>query len=507
VNLQNIDRLKQLLARVETNARQPRTRTEGLAAFVAAPAASAAQVTPAAPSAPAPTVAASAAQVTPVAPNAPAAAAPAASSPVNAPPIAPAAIPGIAPLKVEPVVVSRAAEPAIQPPPAAAVSAPPVSLSPDDVEVDLVEDMPLEDVSLEDIAAVEIDELSVEASSDVAGEIVDDVASGDLIEAASAPIAPPVISEPAPSGWNDRDLASVARPAPDAKAPAASTYTAPPSLDELTFSEPPPPQPLEEIEPPPISAAQPVSEAPGSIDAALLAASEAQTHGASESVEPAELEGPTVTPPPESGPQVAVPALGAPNLPSDMAADAAPYRQHAPTVEQLGDVIELDQASGPPLELAARSLEPQREAPAPSSAPEELEYVPRRSVPSLPLESREPMQTLVGGFTEDEAASSPIDTPPPQARIVVPSAIEVMPEERGTTPIQSAMPGLGLPLPPQGSFGDEAPTAASSVLVPDVTERTPVVAAPPVVNVIASARAFKPASFLELLDASLSLLK
>ncbi|HEY5960377.1 MAG TPA: hypothetical protein VIV60_27675 [Polyangiaceae bacterium] len=506
MNLQNVDRLQQLLARVEKNARLPRVRAQGLGAAAAQPAVGKVA---------APAAAARAVPIEPAASTVSAASDTAAASSTTS-----ALSNFAAQVATQAVATSSKSDIAAPAPkadaPSSATTTPAVSAAPDLLETDPsgypsaaaaqeapvleLEELPLEDVSLEDIAAVELElaegeEVEVEVVADAPSGVEPDVKSSELIS----------------SGWNDSDLpASAAAPAAEAKAATQTPFTAPPSLDELTFSEPPPPpDPVSkasssavEIEPPPISAAQAISESPGSIDAALLAASEAQRGAKPDTLDD---EAPAVTPPPESGPQVAMPPLGAPGVPSGLGGEAEPYRPYAPTIEQLGEVIELDQSSGPPLELAP-AAEPASKRSAARSQPEELEYVPQHPVPSRPPEMREPMQTLVGGFTEEaDTDSKPSDTPPPHARIVVPAA-EPMPEERGTRPIQPALPEMSLQLPTQG-FGDEAPTAASSVLAPVVTSREPVATTKPVVSVIASARTFQPSSFLELLDASLALLK
>lgn len=455
MNLQSIERLQNLLARVERNAKLPRTWTQGLAAFVAAPAAPAPATVAA--GAPPPAVAALAAP--PVAPLIAAAPAPV---PVAAAAVAPVAV--SEPLESLP---SDAVEVEVE-----------VSPLPPAAAAESVEPPPLEDVSLEEISGVEIEEpLAAEAQLQAAEEEIEEIP----VEITSA------ITSEAPSE-------------PEVESPPAAVatpFTAPPALDELTFSEPPPAQ-LEptaaEIEPPPISAAQPVSEAPGSIDAALLAATEVHAHERPE--EEQEEEGPALTPPPESGPQVAVPPMAAPA---------------APTLEQLGDVIDLEQVSGPPLELAPPASEPKLAASKPH---EELEFVPQAPAPSRPIEGREPLQTLVGGFSEELGSGelTAPETPPPPARHFVPPAVATPPAAQVATPAPEAplvMPRAAAPATAatdELEFGAEAPTA-SSVLVPEVVARAPVAAARPVVDVIAAARTYRPASFVELLDASIGLLK
>ncbi|HEY6078339.1 MAG TPA: hypothetical protein VIW29_06025 [Polyangiaceae bacterium] len=171
----------------------------------------------------------------------------------------------------------------------------------------------------------------------------------------------------------------------------------------------------------------------------------------------AEREVPLKTPPPESGPQEspmpsAFSAPAAPDVDSlldqelDIPTHAhAPAGQAGPTTEQLGQTIDLEEARGPSLELA----EPQS-APPPSGRLEELEVAL-------------PPRDANGGYDDDLQ-------PPPEAR----DDLEAH----------------------RRSLAD----AASS---PEVVTRAVPVGSP---ETFASARdSFKPSSFLELLDASLSL--
>jgi len=437
VNLQSIERLQNLLGRIQQNVKLPRTRTGGLGAFIVTPTSAAPALT-------------------------------------LAQPAAPVVLPEPENVLLEQTKVSAAI---------AAKSAPEEEIQVD-VEVPSLEALDagddgaaLENAALEN-AALEnaIEDVDLE---DIAVEVVSAVTT-------EAP------SEPA----LERQV-------------AVMPFSVPPALDELTFSEPPPaPEPpAAVVEPRPIPVAQVVSEAPGSIDAALLAATEAHAAAAepadaerAEAVPAESYRGPAFTPPPESGPQLTVPPMAAPAVPAD-------YRGPAPTIEQLGELIELEQTLGPPLELAQPASEP---VPALAKPPEELEFVPRASVPSRPLEAREPMQTLVGGFTEEEVvtgdATGP-ETPPPPARVFlrpaeVPAAVDVVAqqlESRQSTP-------TSVTTTDESAFGEESPTA-SSELAPELVARPPVALARPVVDVISAARAYRPASFLELLDASVGLLK
>jgi len=333
----------------------------------------------------------------------------------------------------------------------------------------VAEDYPIEDVSVEERG---VEEIPIEIGSEL------------------------TLEKPEPEPESEPAAARV--PAAAAASVAPQTYTAPPSLDELTFSEPPPPRSAQpaasesEIEPPPASLAQLVSEEsepPGSIDAALLAATEAQSDAGGS-------EAPIVTPPPESGPQVAMPPMAAPGIP----------RATAPTVEQLGEVVELETPSAIPIELAERKATDARAPEKATSGPkesshepvqaqvaektavsEEFGFAPRPSQPSAKLEAREPMQTLVGGFTEERGSG------PQEARAAEP----VHPQVRVST--------QGAPF-----AAEESPTAASSpttALTPETLLRPAHAGEQRVVDVVTAVSAFRPHSFVELLDASLDLFK
>jgi len=183
---------------------------------------------------------------------------------------------------------------------------------------------------------------------------------------------------------------------------------------------------------------------PGSLDEAL--ASAAQLEG--------EREIPIHTPPPESGPQEALPATGleAPRLPDveQLEADLMPPPSMGPTAEQLGETIELEAPRGPALEIdvGASHSEPPVEAP-----PEELEVtLPRASMPS--------------GLYDVNITAPPMEqAPPPEVR----EAVTVPSQALGDGPERTARPPLG------------------ATDVPQVTLTTPL----------------PPKSFVELLDASL----
>jgi hypothetical protein len=377
---------------------------------------------------------------------APAKAAPMAPAPVTAP-IAARAI--AAPM-ASPIAPPIAAPTAPMPTAAIAVaplkeSVPPISLGADEFEV--------EDVSLDDFA--------VEISPPPPPVAVAQPTATPSPDQVSAKPSAPLMSQPKPvleveeATEEELEVQDLGRPEPTEEQPIVSVSApiqtsvlaspkpfteAPPELDELTFSEPPPartstrPQPVTP-EPPPVSSRHAISEAPESIDAAIIAAAHAESEGREE---------PLLTPPPESGKQ--------PARPSTLESPA--YRQAAPTMEQLGDVVELEELGGPSLELAEVS------APASSQTPEELEFVPQ-SV-ARPPTAREAQPTLVGGFPEEEEPTSQR------------TAAEL---SKGTQKV---------------------------ALKPEVFERRPV-AATAVASVVSQAQSFRPKSFLELLDASLKL--
>ena len=191
--------------------------------------------------------------------------------------------------------------------------------------------------------------------------------------------------------------------------------------------------------------------------------------GAAEELDQEEREVPLKTPPPESGPQEAVPPAQVlvqsppPRLEleepgSALEQERAAAAAHGPTTEQLGNTIELEEARGPALELDALPVAP---APVPERAREELE-----------AELRPPVQ------------SPPAPAPEP-------------------TPV---MP-VSEPSPPPAAEAREAPPAepVPSSVRPEVVTR-PADTPPSDAVLFAQAhRSFQPATFAELLDASLEL--
>lgn len=446
MNLQSIDRLQSLLARVEANAKRPRTRTQGFGMYRALQAqtpAVAAPVSLPAPVVAAPVTPAAPVVAAPVSPQAPAVARPAPES------LPPESLPAEELLDID-ISVSE------PPPPVASAAVEGATLQ--DLAARNLEsdELPIEDVSAEELGAEEI-------SVEIASEIMLDAPESSQRPAAL--IAGSVVPQ---------------------------TYTAPPSLDELTFSEPPPAlsslSSAKEalIEPPPSSAAQLISETPDSIDAAILSATHAQAESGAAEI-------PAVTPPPESGPQVALPAMPAPHVPAATGA----YRAAAPTVEQLGEVVELEPPSVVPIELAERRVADARKASEQQVAPgsEELEFVSQVTEPSRKSSARDPLPTLVEGFAEETGAepSTGVDRPSferPRAT----GGHERSAVAPATTAAHAA------------DFRDEAPTA-SSPLAPEAVARPISVRQPTVLDVVSAARGYRPRSFAELLDASIGLLK
>jgi hypothetical protein len=129
-----------------------------------------------------------------------------------------------------------------------------------------------------------------------------------------------------------------------------------------------------EEEQPPASSRR--SRGPATLEDVMANASSAESER--------EREIPVQTPPPESGPQEALPATGleAPRLPDveELEADLSGPPSLGPTAEQLGETIELEAPHGPELEIDITVTEAEPELPAPA---EELEVtLPRPSLQS-----------------------------------------------------------------------------------------------------------------------------
>jgi hypothetical protein len=201
-----------------------------------------------------------------------------------------------------------------------------------------------------------------------------------------------------------------------------------------------------------------------------------------------EREVPLKTPPPESGPQEAPPpVMTAPAAPDvdallgdelDIPTRGEAAAALAPTPEQLGQTIDLEEAAGPSLELA----EPARST--------------LRPTPSEDLEVALPGREVAGGYDDGLM-------PPPEAlddleahRRRLEEDIAPPPESLATLP--SVQPG---PLP------EIVPIVAAPHVEVATTPEVIARAAPEgAVEAFASVReAYRPSTFVELLDASLSL--
>ena len=252
-----------------------------------------------------------------------------------------------------------------------------------------------------------------------------------------------------------------------AAAPAQPTYSEP-DEPELIVSEPPEDEgPV--VEPPVLEPdAMEVSEitavgvrvSAATLDEALAGAAELE----GEALE-GEHEVPIKTPPPESGPQEALPPTGleagrTPDV-TELEADLMSPPSMGPTAEQLGGTIELEAPRGPELEIDVTIEEP---------PPASLEPAPAEE-----LEVALPRPSMQSGLY-DMTAPPPAQYPDPALAEGPPSVPE--PREKATIPVE--VPSIDSP----------ARTARPALGATDVAH---VALAPP-----ASSR-----SFVELLDASL----
>jgi len=278
-------------------------------------------------------------------------------------------------------------------------------------------------------------------------------------------------------------------------AEAAALPTANNTLDELSFddlddkhSAPP-----SEAEPPASSSRSKIA---GTMDEALARAAEQIQLEEGREV-------PLKTPPPESGPQAALPAgLHAPLAPDIeelLEADILPsggVRAAVPTTEQLGQTIDLEEARGPSLELdhalASEGLHD-------DSSSEELEVT---------LPGRE----FGGGYQEDLM-------PPPEARQELDAHRQRLGEDSVPPPPESlaqypdAQPsGFAPVIVPASVTTDSYSESVSTVTVdaPSKAEFAPELLARPDVSPSPVAKfirveAPRPKTFMELLDSSLAL--
>ncbi len=222
-------------------------------------------------------------------------------------------------------------------------------------------------------------------------------------------LEPPARTEPSPI----EAPASVASPEPPAVAtpswrpePGSAVQARPTSVPPMEISD----DDLLEVSTLPPDAAPAGAESPqlevGAIDVEVTATDAEEAEEAEEGLPPAssrrfkvpeslddgavqgdsEREIPVKTPPPESGPQEALPATGleAPRMPdvAELEADLSGPPSMGPTAEQLGETIELEAPRGPELEIDVTVVADEEETSVPAPA-EELEV----SLPSSSLQS------------------------------------------------------------------------------------------------------------------------
>jgi len=245
---------------------------------------------------------------------------------------------------------------------------------------------------------------------------------------------------------SDDDLLEVTTIPPGA-AESVPAAAAAPELDEpeLIVSEPPAAErPV--VEPPVLEpdtmevseiTAVGVRVSAATLDEALAGAVELEGDGEAEALE-AEREVPIKTPPPESGPQEALPPTGleagrTPNV-AELEADLMPPPSMGPTAEQLGETIELEAPRGPELEIdvtveeAPPTIEP--------AAAEELEVaLPRPSMPSGLYDMTAPPPPQ---YPEPALAEGPPSVAQPREMLTVP--VEV---SSADSPARTARPALG----------------------------------------------------------------
>jgi hypothetical protein len=281
------------------------------------------------------------------------------------------------------------------------------------------------------------------------------------------------------------EMSPIAAAPVEAVVPAARS-----SLDELDFEDEESAQPTANEEEPPVSSSR--SKVAGTMDEALAQAAAQMDEG---------REVPLKTPPPESGPQAAMPPMPAPAAPDMdelLEADILPVGANAgPTQEQLGQTIDLDDARGPRLELDHPQVA------LAEAAHEELEV-------SLP------QREFGGGYQENLM-------PPPEARQDLDAHLQrvgdeaIAPPPESLAQLPSMQPGASASgmyaAQPTPAVTTESPTqavstvtveaAANAEFAPELLAR-PELSPGPVAKFI-RADAPRPSTFLELLDSSLAL--
>lgn len=228
-----------------------------------------------------------------------------------------------------------------------------------------------------------------------------------------------------------------------------------------------------------------------------------------------EREAPLKTPPPESGRQVAaIPAMPAPSTPvvtevEDLEADLGqpaaaalpPPRRPMPTLEQLGETVDLEEATGADIEV---------EMPAPEAAPavDDLELDLRTGAHSQYDDSLPPppgaREELAAHLQREAERSAP---PPAPSRPPAPEPPRGIAPTPPRVAIASAPPAApAMPTVPAAAAVAAAVAQAEAALVSAPDAVLPRPAPPPAaVEIVERDAPFVPRSFLELLDASLAL--
>jgi hypothetical protein len=223
---------------------------------------------------------------------------------------------------------------------------------------------------------------------------------------------------------------------------------------------------------------------------------------AAQAVEEADLEPPVKTPPPESGRQVVASPVGitgemeldgsdAAGLEPDLSGAAisqAPSDE--PSVSQLGETVELDGADGPPAKIELLS--------APMSLPAE------EQVPADDLELALPQRQFGGGYQADLAPPSRAaeDLARHREQSAVTRNPPTEPPTSLTSPAEAEPAVLAAPV---------AAIAMNKVVAPQEPAASPLIVerpslgSMPVAEMRRSAPATLPDTFVELLDASLSI--
>ena len=230
-------------------------------------------------------------------------------------------------------------------------------------------------------------------------------------------------------------------------------------------------------------------------------APESAPRPAAQAAEEADLEPPVKTPPPESGRQVvASPAAvageaafhdtsAATSFEADLSGSAiSQTKANEPSAAQLGETVELDGEGGPPARIELLS--------APMGVPD-----PGAQIPADELELSLPQQQYGGGYDKDLA-------PPSRAAEDLARHRELV--ERAQHP--PTEPPVSLATPPSMDFAETSarvaivsPPAAGTEATSPVVVLRPSLRDVQVAEMRKSAAAELPSTFLELLDASLSI--